>query len=429
MNFGKAWFLALGIFQGGSLSHTGQAQEQNPQNESGNVVAQNSQEQTGSTDSVKDGEKSKYSASQSSKGQQNAGKSNSQQGKGAPRSFWRANKDQPNLSFGYQYPNWPNNDQQPPGTYEYNLLYDGQRWLRDSRPQPELNLAAADESVRQHLNLPKGQGVVVLGVAPNSGAAQAGIAQNDILLTLGDTPLGKPEDFYDGLKKAGEKEVPLTLLRSGGRVTLQVQPVVQVTVRPVHKAVRREYWIGVSVTAIEPVLRAQLRLPQNHGVIVNQVYPDSPAAKAGIALHDIIVAVDGNPITDPNDLAKTVQAKATMSLVLKLGQSGGKSRDVTVTPERKKTNETYSVSPANFNTTVYDVVSPGIVLDSATPLYNYNGVVDLLPMIPELSSKSPDGDSALNKRFDVLDSEIKNLRKLVDDLQKTAARIVEQQQK
>ena len=87
--------------------------------------------------------------------------------------------------------------------------------------------------MRQHLNLPNGQGVVVLGVAPNSGAAQAGIEQNDILLSLGETPLGKPEDLYDRLKKAGEKPMPLTLLRSGGRITLQVQPLIRVTVRPV----------------------------------------------------------------------------------------------------------------------------------------------------------------------------------------------------
>ena len=272
-------------------------------------------------------------------------------------------------------------------------------------------------------------------MAPNSGAAQAGIAQNDILLTLGDTPLGKPEDLYDGLKKAGDKELPLTLLRSGGRITLQVQPLVQVTVSPVHKSIRREYWIGVSVTAIEPVLRAQLRLPQNHGVIVNQVYPDSPAAKSGIALHDIIVEVDGSPITDPNDLAKMVQAKGTMSLVLKLGLKDGRSRDVTVTPERKKTNETSSVAnDTTFSSVFYDVVRPGVVVDSATSLYRTStepaaANLNILPLISDANAKPHDGGSALNKRLDALDSEIKGLRKLVEDLQKTATKIIEQQQK
>jgi serine protease Do len=386
MKSGKAWCLALGFFLGTSLSTTARAQE----------------------------------------------KANGQQGEGAKQSNRRPSQEPQALSQWWQYPSWADQDGQ--GRRWDLYVNDRQGWIHGAGSQSELNLVAADDSVRQHLNLPQGQGVVVLDVAPNSGSAQAGIQQNDILLMLGETPLGKPEDLFDGLKKAGEKEVPLILLRSGGRITIQVQPLIRVTVRPVHKSIQREYWIGVSVTAIEPVLRAQLRLPQNHGVIVNQVYPDSPAAKAGVALHDIIIEVDGNPITDPNDLAKTVQAKRTMSLVLKLGQSGGKSRDVTVTPERKKTNETSSVSRDTFKTTVYDVVRPGVVLDSATPLYNT--VVDpaspylrSVPMISELYAKSQDGDSALNKRFDALDSDIKNLRKLVEDLQKTAARIIEQQQK
>ena len=104
MNSGKACFLAIGLFIGGSLSHSVKAQEQNPQNQSGNSVAQNSQEQNASTHNAKDGVKSNGSASQNSQGKQNANKSNNQQGKGAPQAFWLSDKDQQNLSYTVAIP-------------------------------------------------------------------------------------------------------------------------------------------------------------------------------------------------------------------------------------------------------------------------------------------------------------------------------------
>jgi hypothetical protein len=373
--------------------------------------------------------------SQQKQGSQDKYQANVQQANGANQSNKPKNEQQ-TLAQWWSYPSWSDSSSQEI-RWDSLSLNGRDGWIRGTGPQSELNLAAADESVRQHLNLPNGQGVVVLGVAPNSGAAQAGIEPNDILLMLGETPLGKPDDLNDGLKKAGEKEMPLALLRSGDRITIQIQPLIRVTVRPVFKSIRREYWIGVSVTAIEPVLRAQLQLPQNHGVIVNQVYPNSPAAKAGLGLHAIIVEVDENPITDPADLAKSVQAKGTKPLVLKIAVKGGKSRTITVTPERKNPNETSSASRDTVKSVVYDVVRPGVVLPSPTPLYNpYNSAtgpeatyLSNVPLISDLYSKPQDGGSALNKRLDALDAEIKGLRKLVENLQKTAAKIVEQQEK
>jgi hypothetical protein len=190
------------------------------------------------------------------------------------------------------------------------------------------------------------------------------------------------------------------------------------------------------VTAIEPVLRAQLRLSQNQGVIVNQVYPDSPAARSGISIHDIIVSVEGNAITDPGQLAKLVRSKGTKPLSLSLTTKGGRSRNVTVTPERKKTNETSQVSNAPLRSLSYDFVRPGAVLDNSTARGYFYGPQQ--PGQPHAnlplqawrwhSSQTPqDGDATLNKRLDALDSDLKELRQLVEKLQKTASTIIERQ--
>ena len=159
----------------------------------------------------------------------------------------------------------------------------------------------------------------MLWVAPNSGAAQAGIEQNDILLTLGDTPLGKARgslrSTQKSRRKGGAADSP-SIGRPDHAPGSTPDPGDAQT--GCHKAIRREYWIGVCCDRDRAGAAGAASASENHGVIVNQVYPDSPAAKSGIALHEIIVEVDGNPITDPSDLARTVQAKGTKPLALKL---------------------------------------------------------------------------------------------------------------
>ena len=51
--------------------------------------------------------------------------------------------------------------------------------------------------------------------------------------------------------------------------------------------------LGVSVLGISPELRAHLGAPVERGVLVNTEAPISPAAKAGVRVGDVIVAVDG----------------------------------------------------------------------------------------------------------------------------------------
>lgn len=54
--------------------------------------------------------------------------------------------------------------------------------------------------------------------------------------------------------------------------------------------------LGVSVLEISPELRAHLGAPRDRGVLINTVRADSPAARAGIAVGDVVTEVDGEPV-------------------------------------------------------------------------------------------------------------------------------------
>jgi len=55
--------------------------------------------------------------------------------------------------------------------------------------------------------------------------------------------------------------------------------------------------IGIAVQSISPQLASAMKLPQNSGVIISDVVPGSSALAVGLKIQDIVVSVDGKPVT------------------------------------------------------------------------------------------------------------------------------------
>jgi Do/DeqQ family serine protease len=65
------------------------------------------------------------------------------------------------------------------------------------------------------------------------------------------------------------------------------------------KAVKRP-WLGARLQAVTPEIAETLGLRLPTGALVANVTPNSPAARAGLKLSDLIVAIDGQTVEDPN---------------------------------------------------------------------------------------------------------------------------------
>jgi Do/DeqQ family serine protease len=64
-------------------------------------------------------------------------------------------------------------------------------------------------------------------------------------------------------------------------------------------AVRRP-WFGAKLQPVTPEIAQSLNLKRPAGAIVTSVSPSSPAARAGLRPGDVIGAIDGQPVDDPN---------------------------------------------------------------------------------------------------------------------------------
>jgi membrane-associated protease RseP (regulator of RpoE activity) len=121
----------------------------------------------------------------------------------------------------------------------------------------------------------------------------------------------------------------------GAIITMAVSPALaQRGGREAARSRADAYWIGARCFEVPDVARAQLDLPADRGVLVDDVVSGAPAEKAGLRKFDVIVSIDGEPLADPKALADAVAVSAGKELALECLR-GGKQQVLTIKPERR----------------------------------------------------------------------------------------------
>jgi len=103
-------------------------------------------------------------------------------------------------------------------------------------------------------------------------------------------------------------------------------------------------WLGVSIQPLTPEMAESMDISEKKGVLVSQVFDDTPAAEAGIRPGDLVLEFNGKKVSEPNELQSAVAwtkpgTKAKVILI-----RDGKRKTVTVEiarrPERLETART-----------------------------------------------------------------------------------------
>jgi len=89
--------------------------------------------------------------------------------------------------------------------------------------------------------------------------------------------------------------------------------------------------VGTQQVQLNDALRQRLGTDQRAAVIVVDVQPDSPAARGGIVIGDVIVALGGTRISEPTDLRAVLRPQQVGETLVVSLVRGGEPREVRVT--------------------------------------------------------------------------------------------------
>ncbi len=98
--------------------------------------------------------------------------------------------------------------------------------------------------------------------------------------------------------------------------------------------VRRAY-LGVGIQPVTATLAEQFKVKPREGVAVTDVFPNTPAAKAGLQSGDVIVQYAGVAISNPNELQTLVERSELSKPHVLTVVRDGKRLDLSFTPEEQ----------------------------------------------------------------------------------------------
>lgn len=104
-------------------------------------------------------------------------------------------------------------------------------------------------------------------------------------------------------------------------------------------------FIGVVTREVSPELASQIGLEERAGVLVEEVMPDSPAAKAGIKKFDVITRLNGERINDPAHLSDLVRSKEKGAEVAIEVIRRGAKQDLKVAVDERPVPPGFGASP------------------------------------------------------------------------------------
>lgn len=98
------------------------------------------------------------------------------------------------------------------------------------------------------------------------------------------------------------------------------------------------YWIGIACEPASEKLRSQHQLAKDEGLVVEQVVPGSPAAKAGLKAGDIITKAGDTVVDQAEDLIKLIAAAKESEIKLRVIRDG-EFKVIAVKPARREAGQ------------------------------------------------------------------------------------------
>jgi Do/DeqQ family serine protease len=200
-----------------------------------------------------------------------------------------------------------------------------------------VNVTTVSPEDAEYFDLEEVQGVLVQNAQEGGPAADAGIRQGDVLLSIDGDPLVSAGDLQQEVaERSPGDEVTLEVRRDGETREVQVEleemdlEIPTAAVAPDDDdAVER---LGMTIGALTPQIRSQLELESDvSGVVVLEVIPLGAAYRRGITPGSVVLEVAGRPVDSPDDVVERLDdvASGEVTSLLVRGRDGN-TRLVTI---------------------------------------------------------------------------------------------------
>jgi len=192
-----------------------------------------------------------------------------------------------------------------------------------------VNIQDMNAELAKEFKLSDDHGALVSEVTPDSPAAKAGIKSGDVIVKFNDKAVTDSRHLKLAVGETTPgSTVPVEILRDGASQTLSVTlkqlpgdkmakntPAAEKTGDALH---------GVAVGDLDDSLRTQLKLPAHlHGVVINQVDPDSASYEAGLREGDVITEINRKPVENAQQAVAACETPTGKQTLVKVWSHGG----------------------------------------------------------------------------------------------------------
>ena len=176
-------------------------------------------------------------------------------------------------------------------------------------------LGVSVKELNRHLKkeLKADYGVVITSIVYDSPADEYGLMEDDVIQKVNNIKIRRPSTLTRIIRKIkpGEKAkivvirdgktktitVKIGKFKSGKNYSMAISPDIKVFNRFAGGA-----FLGVQLHELNKDLAAYFGVREDEGALVLEVEEDSPAEAAGMKAGDVIIKIDGEPISEPEDV-------------------------------------------------------------------------------------------------------------------------------
>jgi serine protease Do len=190
-----------------------------------------------------------------------------------------------------------------------------------------------DATLAKALGVATSKGVVVTDVMKDGPAARAGLKHGDVITKVDGRPMESTGHLRNAIAAAGaRRKVEITLLRDGKEKRLSVElgelqdEATGLGAEGPPSPTKGSSLDGLSIGPLGAGARKRYDVPSSvtSGVIVLEVQPGSPAAKAGLRPGDVVVEVERHAVSTPKEFSQ-LRAKAGKQMLLRVVRRGRSS--------------------------------------------------------------------------------------------------------